>query len=185
MKKLSILVLLILSGCVPTDFQLQLVNSPYEHSLVEEAIADFNDEWYTTFNVDIMEYTFDTEIEFFTIKSDDWYDYKKMVVRGETVDWNSIRIGLPDEEFIEYLEEYQEFENGFPIDQTALFHELVHMSLWNTTKPATPDPNHSEGDGPWTAEHDKMIDRLKENWKEKYPYLTGEEVIIENRMRNR
>ena len=126
------------------------VDSPYEHTLVLEAVDSFLHEWRVTFGDDPTPYVNDIRIVFIQKSREKWESAG--CVRGSTdpYNFNSIRVSHIAGE-------------NFPIYKTALWHELTHVIYGKKYKDG--DLNHKDPPGPWTEENDKLISRLRKQWK--------------------
>jgi hypothetical protein len=123
------------------------------------AVDSFAFQWHLSFKEDIRPLLNDIKITFYKKTEKQWND---KCVRGSTDQYNfgSIRVA--------YLE-----DGTFPIYKTAMWHELVHLTLGKQWK--TGDYNHSAPPGPWLVEHDELIATLKRQAKAEATSLSIQE----------
>jgi hypothetical protein len=117
---------------------------------VDQAIMDFIDEWGRTFGGGRVALFEEIEGALITWHAGDSFPNPRPSgknLRGLTVDKRRIEVAARDG----------------PIGNTALFHELVHLALWNLNDDPDWDHDGDQAEG-WTKDHDIMIKRLKERW---------------------
>lgn len=124
-------------------------------ALVDGAIADFVDEWGRVFTGGRKEVAAAFDGLHIKWHKGDTFSHKKSAlhtgidVRGVTNGKKSIEVAL----------------RSGTIGDTAFFHELVHVTLWNIA--GEPDPNHEDDHDwdTWKPEHNDLVARLKERWR--------------------
>ena len=147
-----LIVLLFLSGCsavVPPWIQVR--DTPYEYHEVLRAVSDFESEWQSELAMDIGFALEDATITFEGKPESEWN--ASGCIRGLVSPYDQ------DNVTVFYVNDKE-----WPIHQTAFWHELTHVVLWDTE--GDPDYDHGVIDGPWTNQHDDIISTLKEVWRE-------------------
>lgn len=152
-RLLPLVAMLLLTGCsacLPP--YLKIVDSPYPHEDVVEAVDDFSVEWEDAYDQDIRGYLEDITIRFYGKTQEEWSTVG--CYRGTTSSQYRINVA--------YVSDVEEW----PLDKTAFWHELTHLVLWNDVN--DPDRSHEEPPGPWRKHHNELVARLKTNWRLKH-----------------
>jgi hypothetical protein len=160
-KLFSILLsILILSSCsLMLPPHINVVDSPYPREEVLMAVDDFIQVWEQYYDEDVSIYMNDITIYFYGKTQEEWAS--EDCYQGTTS--NQYRVNVAYINDIEY----------FPLYHTAIWHEFVHLMLWNLVD--DPDYDHEKGDGPWTDEHNQLVGEIKVMWQERIDAERAEE----------
>lgn len=142
---------IIFSGCSVLVEGNHITGSPYDVREVKAGVYDMIGEWPLWFDGAPEDFLTDVRIDFDEVVTTSYHGRVAGCTHGKL--W--VMVSTQDVNYVDV-----------PLHRTAMWHELMHVALWNIE--GDPDHDHEDGEGPWTDDHNEFVGILKERAKFRY-----------------